>query len=165
MNYYQIRDMDISNGEGTGMALFCSGCPLHCPNCFNQELWDFNSGKRWTPEIEKQFIELTNRPYINRVSFLGGEPLADQNIESVSSIISKLDKTKKIWIYTGYTWEELEAQNKLQYISAADVLVDGRYQDELKDFRLRFKGSSNQRIIDIKKSLTREEVVLYEQRN
>ena len=161
MNYYQIRDMDISNGEGTGMALFCSGCPLHCPNCFNQELWDFHSGKRWTPEIEKQFIELTNRPYIHRISFLGGEPLADQNIECISSIISKIDTTKKIWIYTGYTWDDLEKQNKLKYISAADVLVDGRYVDELKDYRLKFRGSSNQRIIDVKKSLEEGEVILY----
>ena len=162
MNYYQIRDMDISNGEGTGMALFCSGCPLHCSNCFNQELWDFNSGKKWTPDIEKQFIELTNRSYINRISFLGGEPLADQNIESVSSIISKIDKTKKIWIYTGYTWEELVERDKVKYISAADVLVDGRYVNELKDYKLRFKGSSNQRIIDVKKSLVKGEAVLYE---
>ncbi len=162
MNYYQIRDIDISNGEGTGMALFCSGCPLHCPNCFNQELWDFNSGKKWTPEIEKQFIKLTNRPYINRVSFLGGEPLADQNIESISSIISKLDKTKKIWIYTGYTWEELAKRDKIKYILTADVLVDGRYVDELKDYRLKFKGSSNQRIIDIKKTIEEKGVVLYE---
>jgi len=159
MNYFQIRDMDISNGEGTGMALFCSGCPLHCKNCFNQELWDFNSGKKWTPEIEEQFIKLTNRPYINRISFLGGEPLADQNIKSVASIISKLDTIKKIWIYTGYTWEELEAQNKLKYISAADVLVDGRYQDELKDFRLKFKGSSNQRIINIQESIRKGELI------
>lgn len=144
------------------MALFCSGCPLRCPNCFNQELWDFNGGKPWTKEIEEQFIKLTNRPYINRISFLGGEPLADQNIESVSSIISKIDKTKKIWIYTGYTWEELVERDKIKYISAADVIVDGRYQDELKDFRLRFKGSSNQRIINVKKSLAKGEVVLYE---
>ena len=162
MNYYQIRDIDISNGEGTGMALFCSGCPLHCPNCFNQDLWDFNGGKLWKPEIERQFIELSNRPYINRISFLGGEPLADQNIESVSSIISKIDTTKKVWIYTGYTWEELEKQNKIKYISAANMLVDGRYIDELKDYRLKFKGSSNQRIIDIKKTIEEKRVVLYE---
>ena len=162
MNYYQIRDMDISNGEGTGMALFCSGCPLHCPNCFNQDLWDFNGGKLWTPEIEEQFIKLTNRPYINRISFLGGEPLADQNAESISSIISKIDTTKKIWIYTGYIWEELEKQDKIKYVSSADVLVDGRYIDELKDYRLKFKGSSNQRIIDIKKTLEEGKVILYE---
>ena len=144
------------------MALFCSGCPLHCKNCFNQKLWDFNSGKEWTPEIEEQFIKLTNRPYINRVSFLGGEPLADQNIESVASIISKLDTTKKIWVYTGYTWEELVERDKVKYISAADVLVDGRYVDELKDYRLKFKGSSNQRIIDIRKTIEEKGVVLYE---
>lgn len=154
--------MDISNGEGTGMALFCSGCPLHCPNCFNQELWDFNCGKLWTKEIEEQFIKLTERPYIKRVSFLGGEPLADQNIESISSIISKIDKTKKIWIYTGYTWEDLVERDKVKYISAADVLVDGRYVDELKDYRLRFKGSSNQRIIDIQKSIEENKVILFE---
>lgn len=159
MNYYQIRDMDVSNGEGTGMALFCSGCPLHCPNCFNQDLWDFNGGKPWTPEIEKQFIELTNRPYINRISFLGGEPLADQNIESVSSIISKIDTTKKIWIYTGYTWEELITQDKLKYLTNVNVLVDGRYDDNKKDFRLKFKGSSNQRIIDVQKTLERGEII------
>lgn len=154
--------MDISNGEGTGMALFCSGCPLHCPNCFNQELWDFNGGKLWTKEIEEQFIRLTERPYIKRVSFLGGEPLADQNIENISSIISKIDETKKIWIYTGYTWEELIERDKVKYISAADVLVDGRYVDELKDYRLKFKGSSNQRIIDIRKTIEEKGVVLYE---
>lgn len=162
MNYYQIRDMDISNGEGTGMALFCSGCPLHCPNCFNQDLWDFNGGKPWTKEIEKQFIKLAERPYIKRVSFLGGEPLASQNICTISSIISKLDTTKKVWIYTGYTWEELIEQDKIKYISAADVLVDGRYVDKLKDYRLKFKGSSNQRIIDIKKTIKEKGVVLYE---
>lgn len=154
--------MDISNGEGTGMALFCSGCPLHCPNCFNQDLWDFDGGKPWTKEIEKQFIKLAERPYIKRVSFLGGEPLASQNICTISSIISKLDTTKKVWIYTGYTWEELVEQGKIKYISAADVLVDGRYVDKLKDYGLKFKGSSNQRIIDIKKTIEEKGVVLYE---
>lgn len=152
--------MDISNGEGVGMALFCSGCPLHCPNCFNQDLWDFNGGKPWTKEVETRFIELTNRIYIKRVSFLGGEPLADQNIETIAHIISKIDKTKTIWVYTGYTWEELIAQNKIKYLTNVDILVDGRYDDSKKDFHLKFKGSSNQRIIDVQKSLADKEVVL-----
>lgn len=154
--------MDISNGEGTGMALFCSGCPLHCPNCFNQDLWDFNGGKPWTEDIQRKFIDLTNRPYIKRVSFLGGEPLADQNIQTISYIINQIDKTKIIWIYTGYTWEELQSQDKLKWIASADILVDGRYEDDKKDFRLKFKGSSNQRVIDIQKTLEKEEVILYE---
>lgn len=152
--------MDISNGEGVGMALFCSGCPLHCPNCFNQDLWDFNGGKPWTKEVETRFIELTNRIYIKRVSFLGGEPLADQNIETIAHIISEIDKTKTIWVYTGYTWEELIAQNKIKYLTNVDILVDGRYDDSKKDFHLKFKGSSNQRIIDVQKSLADKEVVL-----
>ena len=159
MNYFQIRDMDISNGEGVGMALFCSGCPLHCPNCFNQDLWNFNGGKPWTKEVENRFIGLTNRPYIKRVSFLGGEPLADQNIATIAYIISKIDKTKTVWVYTGYTWEELITQNKIKYLTDVNVLVDGRYKDELKDFKLKFKGSSNQRIIDVQKTLERGEVI------
>ena len=153
MRYFQIRDMDISNGEGVGMALFCSGCPLHCPNCFNQDLWDFNGGKPWTEEVQCQFIKLTNRPYIKRISFLGGEPLADQNIQTISAIIEQLDKTKIVWVYTGYTWEELIMQDKIKYLTNVDVLVDGRYEDDKKDFHLKFKGSSNQRIIDVQKSI------------
>lgn len=181
MRYAQIRSMDISNGEGVGVALFVQGCDMkpHCKNCFNQDTWDFNGGKEWTRETKNKFLELIERPYIKRVSFLGGECLADRNLEGVYGLIETVKKTypeKILWMYTGYTWEtifhpvitddmnfERDRLIKLrQYIvSMCDVLIDGKYIHELKDMNLEFRGSSNQRIIDVKKSLESGEVVLW----
>ena len=180
MRYVSIRTMDVSDGEGVGCSLFVQGCHFHCKNCFNQSTWDFNGGKEWTEDIENKFIELVKRPYITRVSILGGEPLADENVADVSELVSRIktETNKKIWLYTGYTWEYLIKENRLmqnytfdnfvdpdnerQYwkylqrfsiISLIDVLVDGQYVDELKDMNLPFRGSSNQRLIDVKKTI------------
>ena len=180
MRYASIRTMDVSDGEGVGCSLFVQGCHFHCKNCFNQSTWDFNGGKEWTKDTKEKFLELVNRPYITRVSILGGEPLADENVADVSELVSRIktETNKKIWLYTGYTWEYLIKENRLmqnytpdsfvdqnneyQYwkslqrhsiISLIDVLVDGQYVDELKDMNLPFRGSSNQRLIDIKKTL------------
>lgn len=126
------------------------GCPFRCYNCFNPETWDFNSGKKWTEDIEKQFIKLADRPYIKRVSILGGEPLADQNVQDVLNLVNKIrlllpDKT--IWLYTGYTLTEcLSHPTRQKVISKCDIIVDGRYVDELKDITLKWRGSSNQKI-------------------
>lgn len=176
-----MRNMDISNGENLGVSLFVQGCPFHCKNCFNPETWNFNGGKEWNDEIESKFFELIDRPYIKRVSILGGEPLADKNASDVLDLIKKIKSKypeKSIWLYTGYTFEKLcemycneQIYNylinntdkniifkNLQYV---DVLVDGRYVDGLRNLTLRFRGSSNQRIIDVKESLKANKVVLY----
>lgn len=168
MRYSSIRKMDVSNGQGIGVSLFVQGCHFHCKGCFNPETWDFNSGKEWTKEIEDKFLSLANHEYIQRVSILGGEPLCDENIETVSALINKirdLFPNKKIWIYSGYTWENLVTLRKHEFIKEADVLVDGSFQLDKQDIyneHIVFAGSTNQRVIDIKKSICNNE--LYEWR-
>lgn len=177
MRYASIRSLDISNGEGVGVSLFVQGCPFHCKNCFNSETWDFNGGKEWTKETKNKFMELIDRPYIKRVSFLGGECLTEQNLDEVLSLIQEirisfLDKT--IWLYTGYSYSEIFrgqssclSQERLnnfkrrEIIKLCDVLVDGRYIDEQKDLTLKFRGSKNQRVIDVKQSLAQNKIILH----
>lgn len=184
MRYAQIRSMDISNGEGVGVSLFVQGCPFHCKNCFNSETWDFNGGKEWTEKTKNKFMELIDRPYIKRVSFLGGECLADQNLDEVLKLVKQIRISfpeKTIWLYTGFCWndimcsfaglqadcvvldkKDIEAwEKRRKIISNVDVLVDGEYIDEQKDLSLKFKGSKNQRVIDVKQSLAQNKVVLY----
>lgn len=179
MRYALIREMDISNGEGVGVSLFVQGCHFHCPGCFNQEEWDFNGGKEWTEDVKNNFFELIDRPFIKRVSFLGGEPLADENAETVYELIQGIKSSfpdKKIWVYTGYSWDAITSSNTdneanfnrtsiLQYI---DVLVDGQFQLDKQDInhkQIKFAGSTNQRIIDVKQSLKQNEVVLLRTQN
>ena len=194
MRYASIRKLDISNGEGVGVALFVQGCPFnpHCYNCFNPDTWDFNGGKEWTPEIKDKFLELIDRPYIKRVSILGGEALADQNLDDIFDLISEIKRrfsdTKTIWLYTGYTLK----LSKLNYIDPTDnyktkqdynfyttepsknimsnflrseviekvdVVVDGRYIDSQRDISLKWRGSSNQRVISVQESLKQGKVI------
>lgn len=177
MRYSSIRNLDISNGEGVGVSLFVQGCDRHCFNCFNPDTWDFNGGKEWTEEIKNKFIKLIDRPYINRISVLGGEPLAEQNLDEVLSLIKEIRISypeKTIWLYTGYSYSEifrgqssclsqkgLNNFKRREIIKQCDVLVDGEYIDEQKDLSLKFRGSKNQRVIDVKQSLAQSEVVLY----
>lgn len=162
MRYASIRDLDISNGEGLGIALFVQGCHRHCYNCFNQETWDFNGGKEWTDETQQKFIQLLeNRPRIKRLSILGGEPF--EYPHEISSIIEAVSlKVDKVWIYTGYKYEELwENTNTRSLLFHCDVLVDGEYIDDLRDLKLKWRGSSNQRVIDVNRSIAENKVVLY----
>lgn len=181
MRYAQIRSMDISNGEGVGVSLFVQGCPFHCKNCFNSETWDFNGGKEWTEETKNKFLELIDRPYIKRVSILGGEPLAEPNLGEVLSLVKEIREKfpdKTIWLYTGYSIEDIVNFNTKPYsvvqqyfdidnfirnaiLIYVDVLVDGEYIDEQKDLTLKFRGSKNQKVIDVKETLKQEKVVLY----
>lgn len=183
MRYAQIRSMDISNGEGVGVSLFVQGCPFHCKNCFNSETWDFNGGKEWTEETKNKFIELINRPYIKRVSFLGGECLAEQNLNEVLKLVKEIRisfSEKTIWLYTGFEWNSLMAKihqstfedknfehtieihkKRQEIIKLCDILVDGEYIDEQKDLTLKWKGSKNQNVIDIKQSLAQNKMILY----
>lgn len=177
MRYASIRDMDISNGEGLGVSLFVQGCSFHCKNCFNSETWDFNGGKEWTEDVKNQFFKLIDKDYIERVTILGGEPLVDENVESVLKLVKEIREkfpNKKIWIYTGYKWKyiltpivtddfNLERdrileirRNVLNYI---DVLVDEKFEDDKKDLTLKWKGSSNQHVIDVKESLKQHKMI------
>ena len=118
MRYAQIRSMDISNGEGVGVSLFVQGCPFHCKNCFNSETWDFNGGKEWTEETKNKFMELIDRPYIRRVSILGGEPLHENNLSEVLSLVKEIREKfpdKTIWLYTGYSIEDIVNFNTKPY--------------------------------------------------
>ena len=177
MRFAQIRSMDISNGEGVGVSLFVQGCPFHCKNCFNSETWDFNGGKEWTKETKNKFMELIDRPYIKRVSFLGGECLAEQNLDEILSLIKEIRISfpeKTIWLYTGYSYQKIfrgesscisqEGLNNFKrrkIIKLCDVVVDGEYIDEQKDLTLKWRGSKNQNCIDVKQSLTQNKMVLY----
>lgn len=177
MNYAQIRSMDISNGEGIGVSLFVSGCDFHCKNCFNQETWDYNYGKEFTKEVREIFLELISKPHIKRVSILGGSPLANKNIATVYYLLKEIKEKfpdKKIWVYTGYKYESLDTKldeedttvfihkfMRKEILQFIDYLVDGKYIDELKDFSLKFRGSRNQRVIDVQKSLANNKTVLY----
>ena len=178
--------MDISNGEGVGVALFVQGCHFHCYNCFNPDTWDFNSGKEWTQDTEDKLIELANKPYIKRLSILGGEPLADENLDGVLHLVDRFRLSfpnKSIWIYSGFTWESIMNyepsetddfdyieescigglyEKRKEIVSQCDVMVDGRYIDSQRDISLKWRGSSNQRVIDVKKSLECGEIVLWE---
>ena len=156
MRYASVRNFDISNGTGCGVALFVQGCHFHCKNCFNQSTWDFSGGKEFTVKVKNQLYSLLENPHITRLSVLGGEPLAKENIETVKSVIKDWASKKEIWVYTGYTYEVISDKELLEYI---DVLVDGQYEDEHRDLNLAFRGSSNQRVIDVKRSLAENKVV------
>lgn len=163
MKYAQIRKMDISNGEGIGIALFTQGCPYHCKNCFNPETWNFDGGNEWTQDTENQIISLLDNQYITRLTILGGEPLIERNKTPLYNLLRKIKEKypdKKVWIYTGAKYEDIK-DNFKEIFKYTDILVDGRYIDDLKDFTLKFRGSSNQRVIDIPKSIANNKIVLY----
>ena len=172
MHYGEIKKCDIANGEGVRVSLFVSGCTHHCPGCFNQDTWDFSYGKEYTDETEQEIIEALSPDYINGLSLLGGEPFEPQNQKVLVQLLRKVREQypqKTIWCYSGYLFDrELlsESRARCEYtdemLSTIDILVDGRFVEKLKDIRLVFRGSSNQRIIDVKKSLNNGEVILWE---
>lgn len=168
--------MDISNGEGLGVALFVQGCHFHCKNCFNKETWDFNGGKELTTWDVLELLRPLTNPQYTRLSILGGEPLASENLSSVSAIckfVKEFMPGKKIWLYTGNKAEDIGLD--LHYLNSdplanycrkeilpyIDVLVDGQYVDELKDMSYPWAGSTNQRVIDVKISICANKVVLW----
>ena len=163
MRYNLIRKMDIADGPGVRVSIFVQGCEFHCKNCFNAETWDFSKGKEYTDEVIDRVIELANEEYVQGLSILGGEPLHDKNIEGVTKLAKKFRETypkKDIWLWSGFLFEDKKDKEIMKYL---DVMVDGQYKDELHDFRLKYCGSSNQRVIDIKKTLKNKKIVLYEE--
>ena len=164
MRYNSIDKCEAINGEGFGVSLYTQGCPYHCPGCFNPETWDFNKGEVWTKEKEDYIIELLKPTHIKRLTILGGEPLIERNIEPLTQLcqrIKELYPEKQIWLYTGGDFEtkSIEDYNLIKYI---DVLIDGQFKINLRDITLKWKGSSNQRVIDVQKSLQEGGIVLYE---
>ncbi len=163
MKYSKIRKMDISNGEGIRVSIFMQGCAFNCKECFNPETHDFNGGKEFTDNTIKKILDLSNKDFISGLSVLGGEPLHPKNIEGTTKLCKIYKETypnKSIWVWSGYLFDkELKDKEILNYI---DVLVDGTFNIDLFSPLLRWKGSSNQRVIDVKKSLKRKKIVLYE---
>lgn len=168
-NYSKIKTFDIANGKGIRTSIFFSGCEHYCKNCFNSELWDFNVGQSFTKEVYESKIKPTMNEHITGISILGGEPLHPNNITATFNLVKwfKEDFPKKtIWLWSGYTWEELTSKSNSNYkinigiLNNIDVLVDGKYVDELRDISLKWCGSSNQRVINIQDSLKENKIVL-----
>ncbi|MDD6550666.1 MAG: anaerobic ribonucleoside-triphosphate reductase activating protein [Lachnospiraceae bacterium] len=173
MRYGQIYYTDIANGPGCRTSLFVSGCTHHCKGCFNEETWDFSFGHEYTKEVENQVLESVKPSYISGLTVLGGEPMEPENQRALISLYRRVREKvphATIWIYSGYTWEELtDKENKRchcevtdEILSLTDVLVDGEFIEDLKDISLHFRGSSNQRLIDVPASLAADKVVLAE---
>lgn len=161
MRYGQIRKYDVANGPGIRTTFFLTGCDRNCKNCFNEDYMDFSFGKVWDESAEKEVISYLNLPEVEGLTVLGGEPF-----ESPLGLLKALRNIKKqvsksIWVYTGFVFEDLvNIKIGRDILEEIDVLVDGEFIEELKDLKLKFRGSSNQRVIDVKKSLENEEVFL-----
>ena len=163
MRYNTIRKMDISNGPGVRVSIFMQGCHFHCKGCFNENTWDFNGGEEYSDETINRVLELSSADYIVGLSILGGEPMHPKNIEGTTKLAKAFKEKypkKNIWCWSGFLFDrDLKDLEVLKYI---DVLVDGTFKIDLFDPTLKWKGSSNQRVIDVKKSLKNKKVVLYE---
>lgn len=161
MRYHKIRKMDISDGPGVRVSIFMQGCTFNCKNCFNPETHDFCGGKEFTDETIKRVLELCEKDHIVGLSILGGEPMHPKNIEGTTKLAKAFKEkfpNKTIWSWSGFLFDrDLKDKEVMNYI---DVLVDGQYKDELHDFRLKYRGSSNQRVIDVKESLKQNKTVL-----
>jgi anaerobic ribonucleoside-triphosphate reductase activating protein len=171
MNYGQVYYNDVANGVGCRTAFFVSGCTHHCKGCFNEMTWDFNYGLPYTREVEDDIIESLKPSHINGLTILGGEPMEIVNQKEIRPLLERIKAEvpkATIWIYSGYLWEELTDKNNKRchgedtdaILSMTDVLVDGEFMEDKKNLMLRFRGSENQRVIDVKNTLEKGEIVL-----
>lgn len=173
MNYATIKPFDVADGPGVRVSLYVSGCRNRCKNCFNPETWDFNYGKPFTEEVENYIISALSPQYIKGFTLLGGDPFEPENQVTLAPFLEKIRSVypdKSIWCYTGYDYEKDlitgkkgDAELVMRMLNSIDVLVDGRFVEELKDLNLRFRGSSNQRIICVPQSLGQDKVVLWDE--
>lgn len=172
MHYGEIKKTDIANGVGVRVSLFVSGCRHHCPDCFNEMTWDFDYGKEYTEETENEVVKLVSRPYIRGITLIGGEPMEKENQPYLLKLAKRIKKElpqKDIWCYTGFTFEELKGNSRArteyvdELLSYIDVLVDGRFMKDKKNLSLRFRGSENQRIIDLPKTLKENKIILWQE--
>ena len=170
MHYGEIKNCDIANGEGVRVTIFVSGCTNHCKNCFQPQTWDFDYGKPFTEETEAELFRLLAPRYIRGLTLLGGEPFEPENQRALLPFLRKLRRElpeKTVWAFTGFTWEELHTEGSHprcevtdELLNLIDVLVDGRYVEELKDIGLRFRGSGNQRLLDLNATRASGELTL-----
>ena len=163
MRYNKIRKMDISNGPGVRVSIFMQGCAFNCQNCFNQETHDFNGGKEFTDETIQRVLELCNNENIVGLSILGGEPMHPKNIEGTVELARAFKKKfpkKTVWVWSGFLYDDIMERNK-EVFDYIDVLVDGQYDDNLYNPTLKWRGSSNQRVIDVKKTKKSGKVTLF----
>ena len=176
MNYAQIRKMDVSDGEGIRVGLYVSGCLFNCENCYNKEVQSFSYGRLFTQETFQTLISYLKKDYISGLSLLGGDPLW-QDINGLKTLINLCKKVheinKTVWLWTGFIWEEIFliksienlsplTKNRQELIKNCDVVIDGPFIKEQKDLSLKWRGSANQRIIDVKKSLSEKEIILFD---
>ncbi len=162
MNYAQIRHYDVANGPGVRASIFVSGCTHNCKNCFNKEAQDFNYGNLYTKEIEDKFMKYVLDDNTKGVSILGGEPLMQTMDDSLLNLLKRIKKetNKEIWLWSGYTYEEaILSEKRREILNYVDVLVDGRFEEENKSLLIKFRGSTNQRIIDLNKTRKEEKIV------
>jgi anaerobic ribonucleoside-triphosphate reductase activating protein len=160
MNYATIKPVDIANGAGVRVSLFVSGCTHHCKGCFNAEAWDFDFGEPFTKQTEDEIISLLDRPWIDGLSLLGGEPFELEHQETLLRLLERVHRelpTKTVWAYSGYTFEEIQDSPLLDYV---DILVDGEFMEDQKNISLQFRGSENQRVIDVQETFASGHVVI-----
>ena len=173
MNFGQIYYADVANGPGCRTSFFVSGCRHHCKGCFNAETWNFDYGHVYTDEVENELVESIKESYIDGISILGGEPMEPENQPYIKKLVERVRKEvpeSKTWVYSGYTWEELTDENNkschtadtMDILRNIDVLVDGEFHEDEKDITLLFRGSANQRLIDVQATLEQHEIVLME---
>ena len=163
MRYNKIRKMDISNGPGVRVSIFMQGCEFHCKNCFNAETWTFKGGKEFTDETINRVLELSEKDYVAGLSILGGEPMHPKNIDGTIELSREFKKKfpkKTVWVWSGFLYDDIMERNK-EVFDYIDVLVDGQYDDSLHNPTLQWKGSSNQRVIDVKKTNKSGKVTLF----
>lgn len=179
MNYHNITYPDQNNGDGLRIVLWVAGCEHHCTNCQNQQTWSPQSGIPFDKNAMNEILNELKKDYISGITFSGGDPLHPKNVQNVLKIVDEIRvsyPTKNIWLYTGYTWEQIMhlvitdinskqlkmLQMRKELVSKCDVLIDGRYIDELRDVSLHWRGSSNQRVINVQETLKQNQIVLWE---
>ena len=171
MNYADIKRIDVANGEGVRVSVFVSGCNHHCKGCFNECAWDFNYGNKFTEKQEEEVLQDLDHDYISGLTLLGGEPLEPANQAGLLPLVKKAKEKfpdKKIWCYTGFDFEKdvvgkmaKQSDTTKELLKYIDVVVDGKFEEDKKDLKLKFRGSSNQRILDVKESLKENKPVEY----
>lgn len=165
MKYLNLTYPDLENGLGCRVTLWAAGCSHHCKGCHNSETWDFNQGIDFTEDSYKTLSNTLSKPYIQGITFSGGDPLYKYNIDGLIALCKRIKKdfpNKDIWLYTGYTWEDILKSSTLsEVLKYVDYLVDGPFIQELRDISLAFRGSSNQRIIDVQQSLNNDKLIIW----
>lgn len=165
MNYHDIKKCDMLNGDGIRVSLWMAGCEHNCDQCQNPQTWDVNGGLSFDEIVEEELFESLNKPYISGITFTGGDPLHENNLQDVLNLVNKIRlllPEKTIWLYSGYTWEAImDDAKRREIVLNCDVLIDGQYIDEQRDITLKWRGSPNQRVIDVKQSIADNQLKLH----